>query len=138
MLPLMGVVPDMKADSNRYILVQNWYLISSPPWSRPSPALPFLLSYNGNVLEGTPADNSYRRKFKADLQNVTERVCRMLSQLGRDGDEISSDEIESFVKNAGYLKVIRYRSLEEEYSSPKTKFIRNPPPFPISISILCL
>jgi hypothetical protein len=25
MLPLMGVVPDMKADSNRYILIQNWY-----------------------------------------------------------------------------------------------------------------
>jgi hypothetical protein len=24
MLPLMGVVPDMKADSNRYILIQNW------------------------------------------------------------------------------------------------------------------
>lgn len=29
MLPLMGVVPDMKADSNRYILIQNWY---SSPW----------------------------------------------------------------------------------------------------------
>ena len=25
MLPLMGVVPDMKADSNRYILIQNWW-----------------------------------------------------------------------------------------------------------------
>lgn len=24
-LPLMGVVPDMKADSNRYILIQNWW-----------------------------------------------------------------------------------------------------------------
>lgn len=25
MLPLMGGLPDMKADSNRYILVQNWF-----------------------------------------------------------------------------------------------------------------
>lgn len=132
MLPLMGVVPDMKADSNRYILVQNWYPNSSPLSCPP-------LSCNVETYFKNPADNSYRRKFKADLQNVTERVCRMLNQLGRDGNEISSDEIESFVKNAGYLKVIRYRSLEDEYSSPKTKFIRNPPPpFPISISTLCL
>jgi NEDD8-activating enzyme E1 regulatory subunit len=27
MLPLIGVVPDMKADSNRYILLQNWYIL---------------------------------------------------------------------------------------------------------------
>ena len=72
----------------------------------------------------TWANRSYRRKFKADLQNVTERVQRTLSELGRDVNEITADEIESFVKHAGYLKVIRYRSLEEEYTSPKTKFLR--------------
>ena len=55
---------------------------------------------------------------------MTERVQRTLSELGRDVDEISADEIESFVKLAGYLKVIRFRPLEEEYTSPKLKFIR--------------
>ena len=53
------------------------------------------------------------------------RVKRSLRELGRDEGEISQDEIEAFCKNAGYLKVLRYRSLEEEYSSPKIKFIRS-------------
>lgn len=76
--------------------------------------------------KGGPAKASYRRKFKADLESVASRVKSVLHELGRDEAEISRDEIEAFCKNAGYLKVIRYRSLEEEYSSPKTKFIRSP------------
>jgi len=101
----MGAVPDMKADSNRYILIQNWF---SP--------------FAGNI-----ADGSYRRKFKADLADVSARVAATLRSLGRAETDISADEIEAFCKHAGYLKVIRYRSLEEEYSSPRTKFIRNCP-----------
>jgi NEDD8-activating enzyme E1 regulatory subunit len=100
LLPLMGVVPDMKADSNRYILIQNWL----------------------EALNST--DCSYRRKFKADLEDISNRVKVVLRELGRDEAEISQDEIETFCKHAGYLKVIRYRSLEEEYSSPHVKFIR--------------
>ena len=73
-------------------------------------------------------DGSYRRKLKADLADVSTRVASTLRSLGRREGEISSDEIEAFCKNAGYLKVIRYRSLEEEYSSPRTKFIRKLPP----------
>src|SRR2546430_2372045 len=99
------------------------HFVSPPVQWCPLPCLPRLCC-NIELYFGTAADNSYRRKFKADLQNVTERVDRKLSQLGRDVNEISSDEIESFVKHAGCLKVIRYRSLEEEYSSPKTKYIR--------------
>jgi NEDD8-activating enzyme E1 regulatory subunit len=67
---------------------------------------------------------SYRRKFKADLENITQRVKIILKELGREEGEIGQDEIEAFCKHAGYLKVIRYRSLEEEYSSPRVKFIR--------------
>ena len=72
------------------------------------------------------ANCSYRRKFKADLENVAQRVKRVLKELGRDENEISLDEIEAFCKHAGFLKVIRYRSLDEEYTSPRTKFIRIP------------
>ena len=104
MLPLMGVVPDMKADSNRYILIQNWF---QPPLSS--------------------FDCSYRRKFRADLENMSVRVKSVLRELGRDEGEISRDEIEAFCKHAGYLKLFRYRSLEEEYSSPRIKFIRYHP-----------
>ena len=101
MLPLMGTVPDMKADSSRYVLVQNWF-----------------------VLKLLDLIYSYRRKFKLDLEHVSNRVQRILHDLGRDVKEISLDEIEAFCKHAGYLKVIRFRSLEEEYTSPQIKFIR--------------
>ena len=104
MLPLMGVVPDMKADSNRYILIQNWLFF---------PSLNVLINY------------SYRRKFRADLENMSHRVKVILKELGREQGEISQDEIEAFCKHAGYLKVMRYRSLEEEYISARIKFIRN-------------
>ena len=73
------------------------------------------------------ANGSYRRKFKADLADVTARVATTLRSLGRAEGDISADEIEAFCRHAGYLKVIRYRSLEEEYSSPRTKFIRKCP-----------
>lgn len=94
-LPLMGVVPDMKADSSRYVLIQN----------------------------------CYRRKFKADLEDVACRVRDTLQILHREETEISMGEIETFCKHAAFLKVIRFRSLEDEYSQPRTSFIRT---FPIN------
>jgi NEDD8-activating enzyme E1 regulatory subunit len=48
----------------------------------------------------------------------------VLGELGRGEPEISRDEIESFCKNAGYLKVICYRSIHDEHTSPRIKFIR--------------
>jgi len=71
-------------------------------------------------------NRSYRRKFKADVGNVAQRIKGVLRELGRDEGEISDEEIETFCKHAGFLKVIRYRSLEEEYTSPRVKFIRIP------------
>jgi NEDD8-activating enzyme E1 regulatory subunit len=60
-----------------------------------------------------------------DLENVSIRVKQVLQKLGRDESEINHDEIETFCKHAGYLKVIRYRSLKEEYLvSPRIKLIR--------------
>jgi NEDD8-activating enzyme E1 regulatory subunit len=105
MLPLIGTLPDMKADSNRYIALQNW---SSGSFS---------------------TNGSYRRKFKDDFENVAGRVKKVLLELGRSENEISRDEIQTFCKHAGYLKVICFRSLQEEYSSPKTTFIRLFPVF---------
>ena len=58
---------------------------------------------------------------------MSSRVKRFLRELGRDEGEINQEEIEAFCKHAGYLKVLRYRSFEEEYSSPRIKFIRYSP-----------
>ena len=56
---------------------------------------------------------------------MSQRAKTILRGLERDEREISQDEIEAFCKNAGYLKLIRYRSLEQEYSTPRIKFIRS-------------
>ena len=49
------------------------------------------------------------------------RVNKILSSLGRPTDSISDEEIESFCKNAAYIEVVRYRSLQEEYISDQKK-----------------
>jgi hypothetical protein len=43
--------------------------------------------------------------------------------LGLAPGSIASEEIETFCKYSAFLKVIRYRSLEDEYTLPKTKQI---------------
>ncbi|KAI1313843.1 NEDD8-activating enzyme E1 regulatory subunit [Mortierella claussenii] len=63
----------------------------------------------------------YKAKAKEDVQNVSKNVEALLEPLGRAPGSISLQEIESFCKYSAFLKVIRYRSLEEEYSQPKTK-----------------
>jgi NEDD8-activating enzyme E1 regulatory subunit len=63
---------------------------------------------------------SYRQKARKDVAVVQDRVRKILSSIGRPIDSISSEEIENFSKNATFIEVIRYRSLQEEYiSDPK-------------------
>ncbi|KNC99936.1 uncharacterized protein SPPG_05308 [Spizellomyces punctatus DAOM BR117] len=57
----------------------------------------------------------YRTKAREDCAAVKERVKSILVSSGRSQDAVSEEEIERFCKNAAYLKVIRYRSLKEEY-----------------------
>ena len=50
-------------------------------------------------------------------------VSSILARIGQAPGSIASQEIESFCKFSAFLKVIRYRSLEEEYQQPKTEQI---------------
>ncbi|CAG8451854.1 3534_t:CDS:10 [Ambispora leptoticha] len=73
----------------------------------------------------------YRQKAKEDIASVRAHVHKILSSIGRPIDFISNQEIESFCKHAAFIKVIRYRSLQEEYiTSPKkseiARWIRDP------------
>ncbi|CAG8506643.1 7372_t:CDS:10 [Diversispora eburnea] len=62
----------------------------------------------------------YRQKAKEDAAAVRARVNDILISIGRTTDFIQDEEINSFCKHAAYIKVIRYRSLQEEYiSDPK-------------------
>lgn len=104
-LPLRGSIPDMTADSERYIQLQN----------------------------------VYRQQAKLDADVISNYVQNLLESIGRDEplvcwnqspgssprkpqDNITENDIREFCKNASFLRVLRSRSLEEEYdvSSAKT------------------
>jgi amyloid beta precursor protein binding protein 1 len=63
----------------------------------------------------------YRKKAREDVQRVIDRVQLILASLERPSDSISNDEIERFCKHAEFIRVIRYRSLADEYSPATNK-----------------
>ncbi|XP_072013879.1 NEDD8-activating enzyme E1 regulatory subunit-like [Amphiura filiformis] len=82
-LPLRGSIPDMFADSKRYIQLQNVYV----------------------------------EQAKQDQLAVLSRVQQLLKSLGRPSDAISESEVKLFCKNAHFLRVVRCRSLADEYAT---------------------
>ncbi|XP_038070147.1 NEDD8-activating enzyme E1 regulatory subunit-like [Patiria miniata] len=81
-LPLRGSIPDMTADSKRYIQLQNVYM----------------------------------EQAKQDFAAVASRVHQILVSLGKTPDSIPDTEIKLFCKNAHFLRVVRCRSLAQEYT----------------------
>ncbi|RLN19565.1 NEDD8-activating enzyme E1 regulatory subunit-like isoform X1 [Panicum miliaceum] len=86
---------------------------------------------NGELpLEGTIPDMTslteyyvslqkiYQAKAEADCLAMEHRVKDILKRIGRHPDSISRAYIKTFCKNARKLRVCRYRSIEEEFSSP--------------------
>ncbi|KAF9968073.1 NEDD8-activating enzyme E1 regulatory subunit [Mortierella alpina] len=65
----------------------------------------------------------YKTKAKHDVQEVSKIVEHLLESLGLASGSISLQEIESFCKYSAFLKVIRFRSLEQEYNQPKAQQI---------------
>lgn len=98
LLPLSGALPDMKATSSAYVTLQKLY----------------------------------KQKAREDLELVKQLLGETLATVGASssngkggegggsvGIDIREEEIESFVKHAAWLKVIRGRSLRQEYEACK-------------------
>uniref|UniRef100_A0A9J8C9M1 NEDD8-activating enzyme E1 regulatory subunit n=1 Tax=Cyprinus carpio carpio TaxID=630221 RepID=A0A9J8C9M1_CYPCA len=81
-LPVRGTIPDMIADSDKFIKLQN----------------------------------VYRDKAMKDAAVVSKHVEALLQSFGKPPESISEQEIKLFCKNAAFLRVVRCRSLAEEYS----------------------
>uniref|UniRef100_A0A671LLB9 NEDD8-activating enzyme E1 regulatory subunit n=1 Tax=Sinocyclocheilus anshuiensis TaxID=1608454 RepID=A0A671LLB9_9TELE len=81
-LPVRGTIPDMIADSDKFIKLQN----------------------------------VYRDKAMKDAAVVSKHVKALLQSVGKPPESISEQEIKLFCKNAAFLRVVRCRSLAEEYS----------------------
>lgn len=66
---------------------------------------------------------TYRAKARADLEAVQAHLTNVLLEAGLDGQAIPQEEIESFVKHAGYLRCIRGRSVQESREKPSVDTI---------------
>uniref|UniRef100_A0A3Q1C1Y7 NEDD8-activating enzyme E1 regulatory subunit n=1 Tax=Amphiprion ocellaris TaxID=80972 RepID=A0A3Q1C1Y7_AMPOC len=81
-LPVRGTIPDMIADSQKFINLQN----------------------------------VYREKALQDAAAVSKHVECLLQSVGKPPESIAEKDIKLFCKNASFLRVVRCRSLAEEYS----------------------
>jgi len=59
--------------------------------------------------------NVYQEQARKDVAVITQRVQKILLDLGKSADTIQDSEIRLFCKNAAFLRLIRGRSLAEEY-----------------------
>ncbi|XP_056134447.1 NEDD8-activating enzyme E1 regulatory subunit [Lampris incognitus] len=80
-LPVRGTIPDMIADSQKFINLQN----------------------------------VYREKALQDASAVTKHVECLLQSVGKPPENIPEKDIKLFCKNAAFLRVVRCRSLADEY-----------------------
>ncbi|XP_068614905.1 NEDD8-activating enzyme E1 regulatory subunit [Brachionichthys hirsutus] len=80
-LPLRGTIPDMIADSQKFIDIQN----------------------------------VYREKAMRDAAAVSNHVERLLQSVGKPPEGISERDVKLVCKNSSFLRVVRCRSLAEEY-----------------------
>ncbi|KAK0552023.1 hypothetical protein OC845_001882 [Tilletia horrida] len=62
--------------------------------------------------------NVYRRKTLQDLANFRSHLANVLGEAGLDAGVIPAEEVESFVKHAGYVEVIRGKNERESREQP--------------------
>ncbi|ETE66509.1 NEDD8-activating enzyme E1 regulatory subunit, partial [Ophiophagus hannah] len=80
-LPVRGTIPDMIADSSKFISLQN----------------------------------IYRDKAKKDAEAVSNYAAKLLQSVGKAPESISQKELKLLCSNSAFLRIVRCRSLSEEY-----------------------
>lgn len=90
-LPLAGIIPDMKSDTESFIKLQMMY-IHSNHW--------------------------YRKKAVDDQAYFMTLVNASLISLGKEPDIISTEVINRFCKNAAFIQVLDFKSISHELKSP--------------------
>jgi len=63
----------------------------------------------------------YQNKSNEDINAVTARVKAALARLGKPEFFVSDQDIKTFCKNSNFLRVVRYRSLEDERNTKTAK-----------------
>ncbi|SNX83716.1 related to auxin-resistance protein [Melanopsichium pennsylvanicum] len=105
------------ASSNFWILVRalREFVAASPTQSLPLPgSIPDMKATSLGYIK---LQNTYRTKALEDVEQfkqLVEEICKVAGVEGR----IAQEEIEAFVKHAGYLKLIRGRSEKQRSEEP--------------------
>ena len=60
----------------------------------------------------------YQTQARADMEAVASHLSELLASIGRPTSAISEENIKLFCRNSSFLKVLYYRTLEEEFQSP--------------------
>ncbi|EGG02509.1 uncharacterized protein MELLADRAFT_91342 [Melampsora larici-populina 98AG31] len=90
LLPLTGVLPDMKADTNSYVKLQTIYRQKAQQ----------------DLLD-----------FKNILKEILDQHSQIIPSINHEN--FSDEVLHSFVKHSAFLKLIRGRSLAQERSGPE-------------------
>ena len=60
----------------------------------------------------------YQEQAKADIDVVASHLGQLLISLGRSTNFISENDIKQFCRNSAFLRVLQYRSIDEELNMP--------------------
>ncbi|ORY88225.1 NEDD8-activating enzyme E1 regulatory subunit [Leucosporidium creatinivorum] len=108
---------------NFWLLLHAVHLFTQHP-SNPLHLLPLsgsLPDMKADTTGYVGLQSLYKSKAKEDLKLVIEILGEVLKKVGVDGERVGMEEVETFVKHAAFLKVVRGRGLrmEEEESLVK-------------------
>lgn len=106
LLPVRGTIPDMTADSDRYIHLQSVYR---------EQAAQDISAVSSHLLQLL---QTIGRDEPLSLQKTRSPAS---SPASKPQDNITDDDIKLFCKNASFLRVVRCRSLAAEYDSSTSR-----------------
>jgi len=104
-LPLRGAIPDMTADSERYIALQGVYR------EQASQHIASITNHLHELEQNLGQDGS----ANSELRGQSESPPR------KSPDGITENDIRTFCKNASFLRVVRSRSFQQEYQTDNSK-----------------
>lgn len=66
----------------------------------------------------------YQAQAREDVEVVASHLSQLLVSIGKPSNSIPESDIKQFCRNSAFLRIVRYRSLEEEYETPNPDEIR--------------
>ena len=109
LLPLRGSLPDMIADTEKFVTLQQMYV-----------GICLCKYFVSMTYLSDFFFFSYHKQAVADAEAVYRRTLQILKQLGRSSDSISEKEVKLFCRHCSELIIQRGTCVADEYDSKLT------------------